>query len=202
MAFVYVCSLQQNATWLLKRNAWKNHTGSDWSNTYTSHTVTYVSTARLYSSANVSVCLYFSPEAFMLLIWQAYQHSCSVTSQITIKTPPVSADSTRKRYIEIVYIALPPALGRFLLFFRCFLLDSIRFQDSKGSVVLQQRWAASPPTAARRVPWLAGSHQSVASHWLARSIDGATGLSCCVCAFYYHGNHVFHVLIVCLPVYL
>lgn len=183
-----------------KAKCMETHTGSDWNNTYTSHTVTYGANARLYLSTNASVCFYLSPEAFMLLIWQANQHSSSVTTQITIKTPPVSTDSTRKRYVEIVYIALPPALGRFLLCFRCFLLDSIRFLDSKGSVVLQQRWAASPPTAARRVPWLAGSHQSVASHWLAHSIDGSTGLSCCVCAFYYHGNHVFHVIIVCLPV--
>ncbi len=201
MAFVYVCSLQQNATWLLKRNAGKT-TQEAIEITHIHHILWLVDqNARLYSSAYALVCLYFSPEAFMLLIWQANQHSCSVTSQITIKTPPVSADSTLKRYKDCIYCVTLLLWVVFLLFFSLFFFSILSvFLDSKGSVVLQQRWAASPPTAARRVPWLAGSHQSVASHWLARSIDGTTGLSCCVCAFYYHGNHVFHVLTVCLPV--
>ncbi len=57
-----------------------------------------------------------------------------------------------KAYRDSIY-RVTSRSGCFLLCFRCFLLDSVRFLDFKGSVVLQQqRWAASPPTAARRVP--------------------------------------------------
>lgn len=128
MVFVYVCSLQQNATWLLKRNAGKT-TQEAIEITHIHHILWLMDqNARLYSRAYALVCLYFSPEAFMLLIWQANQHSCSVTSQITIQTAPVSADSTLKRYKDCIY-RVTSCSGSF---FALFSLFSSRFYPFSG----------------------------------------------------------------------
>jgi len=59
----------------------------------------------------------------MLLVWQAYQHSCSVASKITIKTHPMPVGSTRNHYINGIY-RFTSCSGSFLALFSLF---SFRF---------------------------------------------------------------------------
>lgn len=144
----------------IKAKCMKNHTRNDLSTSYTSRTVTYVSNARLYSRTNVLACLYFSLAAFILLIWQAYQHSCSETSQITIKTPPMSADSIRKRYTESIY-RITSCSGSFSPLFSLFsprFCSFSRFQRLGSVTAALGRVSAHCSATCAVIGWIAPKH--------------------------------------------
>lgn len=122
--------------------------------------------ARLYLRATALVCSYFSLVAFMLLVWQAYQHSCSVASQITIKTHPLPAGSTRNHYINGIY-RFTSCSGSFLALFSLFSsrfcpfsgferLDSVTAALGRGSAHCSATCAVIGRSAVSRSRPLAG----------------------------------------------
>lgn len=111
-----------------RANASKNHTINYQTSAHTSHTVTYRINARQYLRANALMWSYFSLAALMLLIWQAYQHCCPIASQITIKTRPIPASSTRNHYNSTIY-RFTSCSGSFLALFSLF---SCRFRPFSG----------------------------------------------------------------------
>lgn len=111
-----------------RANESKNHTLNHQTSTYLSHTESDGLNTRLYLRANALASSYFSLAALVLLIWQAYQHSCSTTPQITIKTRPTRASSTWKHDASTIY-RFTSCSGSFLASFSLF---SCRFCPFSG----------------------------------------------------------------------
>lgn len=138
----------------------------------------------------------FHARAFLLQLWQAHQQLLhnNANNDKTSRNPLGLEPKAQYEANSSLYLLLPVVY----IFIRCFVFDSLRFLDSKGSVVSSSSVGPRLRPLQRDVTidWSERSEAMarVADWWLVEPFA--------LCMRYYHrGKHVLHATVAHLPVW-